>query len=347
MMTTFDVVIATRNRLDALNLSIPLMLAESRQPQKLIIVDSSDEHELVKELISKLTKGWSGEVVVIYESAPSSSRQRNIGMLHVISDVIIFPDDDSLIFPDTFEAMMHIYERDVDNNISAVCAAESISPPKGLLNNKESYDLTLADKVKKGIAKYRYAIEKVFIPNPLIVHGENINANKKNIPKWLDDENAIAVEYMTGFRMSFRSEVIKKHQFTEVFSGYCLAEDVEASFSAMNDGVLVGARNAKIYHHRYPSVRSRGYMMGYVQMVNNAYVLSKHMFEGEKRTKRAFYVSSVYKLFLYLFAIGNKYGRDRFLGSFSGLLLLSKLLKAQSGMELDELYAQEWKKRFE
>ena len=345
-MLTFDLVIATRNRLDALQLSIPLMLAEARQPERLIVVDSSDEHEPVKELIGRLVKGWAGEVVVIYESTPSSSKQRNIGMLHVTSEVVIFPDDDSLILPGTFGSMLSIYDRDEDECVSAVCAAESLSPPKGLLKEEGAYDLTLADKVKKGIAKYRYAIEKIFIPNPLIVHGENVNANKQNIPQWLEAENAVVVEYMTGFRMSFRSRVIKKHLFTEVFSGYCLAEDVEASFAAMNDGLIVGARNAQIYHHRYPSVRSRGYMMGYVQMVNNTYILSKYMIEGEKRTKRALYVSSAYKIFLYLFAIGNQYGRERLKGSISGFLLLPKLLKAKSGVELDELYAKEWKQRF-
>ena len=43
----FDVVIATRNRPQALELSIPLILGQSRQPKKLIVIDSSDDQTRV------------------------------------------------------------------------------------------------------------------------------------------------------------------------------------------------------------------------------------------------------------------------------------------------------------
>ena len=40
----FDIVLATRNRPEALALSIPLMLSQSRQPGRLIVIDSSNDH---------------------------------------------------------------------------------------------------------------------------------------------------------------------------------------------------------------------------------------------------------------------------------------------------------------
>ena len=49
----FDVVIATRNRPQALALSIPLILGQSRPPEKLIVIDSSDDHAAVAGIVAE------------------------------------------------------------------------------------------------------------------------------------------------------------------------------------------------------------------------------------------------------------------------------------------------------
>ena len=46
-------VIATRNRPEALALSIPLILGQSRKPRKLIVIDSSDDHAPVAEAVAE------------------------------------------------------------------------------------------------------------------------------------------------------------------------------------------------------------------------------------------------------------------------------------------------------
>jgi hypothetical protein len=47
----FDIVLPTRNRQMALQLSIPLMLSQSRLPLHFIVVDSSDSHSEVRQLV--------------------------------------------------------------------------------------------------------------------------------------------------------------------------------------------------------------------------------------------------------------------------------------------------------
>jgi len=318
------------------------MLLESRQPVNLIVVDSSDQHEPVKQLVQELTKGWPGNVVILYESLPSSSRQRNIGLDYVTSDVVIFPDDDSLILPGAFLNMMNIYDLDTNYSVSGVCSAEALLPPVGLIDSKESYKLSLGDKIHKQVAKWRYSLERLLIPDPLLIHGKQLTAAHP-LPAWLELENAVPVEYMTGFRMSFRTQVIKKYKFTEVFSGYCLAEDVGASFLALRDGLLIGARNAQIYHHKFPSRRANGYFMGLVLMINNAYVLSKSMEINNQKVVFACYAKSLYKLFLYLFGLRHSFGRARFRGAARGIWVMWKLFKVK-GNELDSAYTQEWQR---
>ena len=75
------------------------------------------------------------------------------------------------------------------------------------------------------------------------------------VPDWLSAENAVLVPWMTGFRMSFRTEVVRAVGFDEALKRYAVFEDVDASFRVLKTHVLVGARNAEIYHHKAPSRR--------------------------------------------------------------------------------------------
>jgi len=54
----YDVVIATRNRAEALALSIPRLIAQSWPPSRLIIVDSSDNSAAVRAAVLAATDGW-------------------------------------------------------------------------------------------------------------------------------------------------------------------------------------------------------------------------------------------------------------------------------------------------
>jgi len=52
----YTIAIATRNRLDALRLSIPRMVSQSRKPSQIVVADSSDNHEAIHSAITEITK---------------------------------------------------------------------------------------------------------------------------------------------------------------------------------------------------------------------------------------------------------------------------------------------------
>lgn len=338
---SFDVVVATRNRSDALAISIPLFISQSRQPAKIIVIDSSEDHEVVKHVVQDAAIGWSGEVRVEHSKIVSSSYQRNVGLGYSTADVIIFPDDDSFVLPGAFESMMEVYEADGDKAIAAVCSAEAINAPEGLFDSTKTYAVSLGDRFGKSIAKYRTWLEKRIIPDPLKIHGRKLS-REHQVPGWLSQENAVVVEYMTGFRMSFRSEVIKRCKFIEVFTGYCLAEDIGASFMAMEYGLVVGARNAQIYHHRYPGKRADATTYGFCQMANVAYVVAKTMKKNDVGTIASLYIRGLYKLLGYLPGLRNRYGREMFVGALVGLAATHKFFAASG--DLDSVYRSEFGK---
>jgi GT2 family glycosyltransferase len=275
---TFDVVIATRNRPEALALSIPLILGQSRQPEKLIVIDSSDDHAPVADIVARTTAGWDGEVIVEH-TARGSALQRNLGLRHVTADVVIFPDDDSLFHPGTSQAIMAVYERDTEGVIAGVCAAPDLTPPLGVpLEN--SYKMTATHARDARTRRLRNRLEKrLSYLKPAIYLGQILGA-RHPLPDWVGTFEFPMVEYMTGFRMSFRTDRIRAVGFDATLQGYALDEDVEASLAVARDGLLVGARHARIYHHKFPGGRPDPYRIGAIAVLNRAYVISKHIADG-------------------------------------------------------------------
>ncbi len=94
----FDIVLATRNRQQVLQLSIPLMLAQNRLPRRFIVVDASDDHSAVRRVVQDAFERTKtrAQLLILESPIAGSSYQRNIGLQYVESPVVIFPDDDVL-----------------------------------------------------------------------------------------------------------------------------------------------------------------------------------------------------------------------------------------------------------
>ena len=138
-----------------------------------------------------------------------------------------------------------------------------------------------------------------FFPDPLVTYGRS-RWGVQPKPTWLEDENAVLVEYMTGFRMSFRTNVIRASGFDETLGGYALFEDVDASFQVLKTHLLVGARNAKIFHYKVPTVSWIGSSIGAMQILNRAYVLKRHVASYDAFPVQELRRFNVYKLMQYV-----------------------------------------------
>jgi glycosyltransferase involved in cell wall biosynthesis len=323
-----DVVIATRNRRDALELSIPLLLSQSRKPERLIVVDSSDDPEAIESVVRPLAD-QSPVPIELIRSSPGSALQRNVGLSRVSSDVVFFPDDDSLVSPNALEALMRIYELDAEGVIGGVCTAEARRPPETMMERAiTAYRMSLFDRFKLKIGTQHRALEAKLMPSPFILHGQSC-WNVRPAPSWLERENAVLVEWMTGFRMSFRTQVIRRSGFDETLGRYALFEDVDASFSVMKDHLVVGTHNAQTFHHKAPGRRDSGRTLGVSQILNRAYVTCRHAAPGSAaRAQLTPY--SRYKVAQYAVGATSRFGRDKFIGASRAVRYIPELLRSPS-----------------
>lgn len=323
----FDIILITRNRQSVLPISIPLMLSQNRLPNLFVVVDSSDNQAETREVVENTFRRLNIDIALkIIPSKPGTSYQRNIGLKHTISPIVLFPDDDALWFPGVAESIMRIYERDEDGSIGAVCASESFISPPGVLEGMMPYRMDLRDRFQLMISPAVHCFESMYFPDPLMINIFSKSGYRKP-PNWFQEEGAALSGPMTGFRMSFRTEVIRRLGFDEALGRYSLFEDRDASLGVLKNYMIVCAKRAKVFHYRSPEPRTSGIEFGMMHILNRTYVVCKHSNFGSlarRRLRRYLY----YKVGRYLLQGHNKYGRQRLIGAWRGLLFVPKLLDA-------------------
>ena len=230
---------------------------------------------------------------------------------------------------------MDVYESDEARLVAGVCAEEAMRPPE-ISTFKPSYELNRRDELAKKMGRLFHLVISRMGPDPF----QRIGRRKTRIlrkPPFLSKERHVLVEFMTGFRMSFRSEIIRRVRFCETFEQYCLFEDTDASFSALDYGVLVGAKGAQIYHHKYPAKRADGFEYGAIQILNRAYVVSKHS-RGRPEEILCTWLHVSLQLLRYIFAAQTNFGFERLRGAYFGTRHVSQLLATRCDRKRDGIY---------
>jgi len=328
----YDIVMATRNRPEAVELSLPLILAQTRLPERIVFVDSSDDPEPIRRIV-EAAMATASVPMELHRSEAGLTLQRNIGIARCAADVVILPDDDSLLFPDAAAEIMDVYERDAAGRIAGVAAAPSSRPPEGVDIGQAAYEAEAPSRF--GIGEIRQRLKSRFAgANPVLIVGRRLNA-RHPMPEWAAARDVVSVAYMTGFRMSFRRRVLTEGFFDETLRRYGWFEDIDASFSAMRQGRVVAAERAKIYHHRHAGKRANGFTMGRWAILNNAYIILKHVranpeaFPAPGREVWRLWLFSLSRALCYLPGARDRFGVDRFLGSLAGLRSLASLVRSR------------------
>jgi len=272
-------------------------------------MDSSDDFKEVQSALANCSRP-DLPPIHLEQCERGSSLQRNLGLAHVQHPVVVFPDDDSILFEDAAEKLLSVYESDTNNSVAAVCGVESSRPPSDFPVNVPAYKMTRKDKILQRFGGKRTVVENALFPDPIRILSRRFFPIHP-VPEHLVAQGVLPVEWMTGFRMSFRTEIIRKVLFDTAFSRYSLFEDREASLGAWKFGAVVAAPGSRVFHYRCPERRDDGRRMGATQILNMAYIVAKH--SGPRDPARhALRRFARYKLLLYRLSARDDFGRDRF-----------------------------------
>ena len=182
------------------------------------------------------------------------------------------------------------------------------------------------EKLRKRFFQLRNMWESHIVTDPLKLRGRRRIA-EHGTPDWLASMNTVPVEWITGFRMTYRTDVARKERFSEELGQYALYEDVDISLRVMKEKLVVACLDAGIYHHRYPSNRANGRAIGAMHMLNRAFVLVKSG-EATSRERWAMWRWGTARTIIEILRARDLYGKQRRDGTIAAYLALRTMLAA-------------------
>lgn len=323
----YDCIIATRNRINAIRMSIPLILKQDLSPERLIVVDASDDHDSVRIEVSEISERLGAKNTVVVKSDTANlPRQRNIGLQFVQAPVVMFPDDDSMWHAGFASSVLKIYQADMRGQVGGVAGVCVLRPPPEL--KQPTYNRSKFRTIKQAIQPYRNYVEQRSFPKPFDVIGASTWTDKVDV---VDEVNSKRLAHITGYRMSFRTDAVKRVGFDETLgygSGYSYHEDMDVSLRLEREGyALVSAEDAKVCHLSFPGKRGDDYDYGFCAIANCVYVCKKTInCDTEILAIIERYLK--YKLFLYASRFYTNHDRQVFRGAFDAWRNRFQLLNA-------------------
>jgi GT2 family glycosyltransferase len=276
----YDVVVATLNRATSLENCLSMIEKQSECPARVIIVDAGNDHDQLRMNILA-HRDTAIEWIFLRSDVKSSSYQRNLGLREVKNEVVLMPDDDSMLHPAAAAEMMAGYRADTGGFVAGVSGiGVRISP---LADRSSQLQTTRA--FKDGVQPLRNRLESLLVPEPFKTFPQSLWRHR-SIPSWVDGRRFRLVESIGGYRLSLRSDLAKEHQFDETLGrgiGYALHEDMELSIRLQKLGyLLIAAQNAPVFHDVHPGRRAHGFNYGFCWIMNYVYACRKNIPEESR-----------------------------------------------------------------
>ena len=215
---TFSIVIPTLNRPDVLEETLVSIRKQSRQPERIVIIDQSSDNR------TKVLCRQYREVLYIHSTVKSSSIARNTGIDTVDSAIVFFLDDDVELLPDYFKTILNTYEKD-----------DSIVGVQGWVRKYHSFG-RVSNLIRK-VFLFEHDSGRMRLLSTFL--GTNF---EKRPPETTE------IEWCNGCGFSVRTSIAKKEKFEAYFFLYSLAEDRDFSYRCSKYGKLLMNPAAEMIH---------------------------------------------------------------------------------------------------
>jgi GT2 family glycosyltransferase len=266
MNLSISIIVCTRNRFDDFKKTIASLMQQSRLPDELIIVDSSDFMQ-IEEYLNTLKPMVN---IQYFHTQPGLTLQRNYGIRKSRGDLLFFFDDDVDLDPNYIREVERVFIKDTRREIGAV-GGHILNPLK---KQPMSFQVWIGHEV------YNFLT---------FVFGLGRNGNGRfrysGMPTHPDENKESGyIECLSGCCMAFRKEVFEKIEFDEYLPNYGLMEDVDISKRTLDIGYMIYyERSAALVHNESPKNRLNRYLWAEMTVVNYAYLFHKNWRQNRLR----------------------------------------------------------------
>lgn len=266
----FSLIVCTYQRAEALNRLLASVAIQTTYPDEILIIDGSKDLKTQQSISSQTIRNL--KCYKVEEKDRGLTRQRNFGIekLNPKSEIVCFLDDDVVLEPNYFEAVLEAFDSDIDIvGVGGVATNENLWKPS---NRNHS-----TDKVYVFEGFERNESQRFYLRNKLGLQSQELPgimpdfSHGRTYGYPLTGKN-YKVDLLIGMSMNFRRKVIEAEKFSLYFDGYGLYEDADYSLRALNYGKNVICTSARLEHHHDPSGRPDLYKYGKMVIRNGWYV---------------------------------------------------------------------------
>jgi GT2 family glycosyltransferase len=275
--------IATYKRPDILLECLGCLLQQTRMPDEVVIADASPDADANRARVQQELPRLAAATRFAYlTAAPGLTRQRNLILDSIQSDVILFLDDDTLAGPTYVEKMLAVYEADTAGRVGGVegavvegaaleaaDAAAADTPVKrpGLVRRLKGRAMALLEWAQHKYCDQAFPAAVCDVP----LHG---------VPDELKHLRVEAQRVLYGCAMSYRTALARRERANEHLGRYALLEDFDLSFRVGRTHALLRCLDAPCRHLRIQGGRLDPSLVAYLWMVNTAFITRTALPDG-------------------------------------------------------------------
>jgi GT2 family glycosyltransferase len=236
-------VLCTRNRPTEVRTCLATVRTQTRVPDRVVVVDSSDGAE-TEQLVTELATTWpDGSVITHLRAEPGLTRQRAAGIDATTADIVHFVDDDTVLDPGYFAAIVATFEADSGGRVGGV---------GGFVTDQPAHRFRRVD----ALLGLDSAAEGVVL------------ASGRNVRVYSEPPGPLDVDWLSGCAMSYRRAVFAAERPNIALGPDRNGEDVELSYRVRQRWRLVVTPDARIEHHESPRGRRSREQLVRVELIS-------------------------------------------------------------------------------
>jgi GT2 family glycosyltransferase len=231
----YSAVIPTKDRQDYANAAVDVLLAQTRAPQRIVIVDASDPpYEPAATLVAQAAR--LGVELVLVASVPSTSAQRNAGARGVETPIVLFLDDDVRIPPDYAEVLLERWEAAGLERFGGMAGTPAVVPRQGPVGR---------------------AVRRVTMLNYVDPSAEAMSLRRSGKVRYVPEpRRPVEVPALGAGATAYRTDLARAHGFDERFAGYAPGEDLDMAYRVGAAAPLVQTPEVRWTHLWDPRERA-------------------------------------------------------------------------------------------
>jgi GT2 family glycosyltransferase len=265
---TYTAVIPTLDRPVRARAAVEAVLAQSRLPTRIVVVDASEQPFEPDRALAARAEA-AGVRLEVVPAQPSTAGQRNRGIELADTPLVLLLDDDVTLDRDYVEVLLSRWEAAGLESFGAMVGIPAYVPHQGTAGRVLRRLFMLHYQAPRGRAtRLRRSRKLRLVPRP---------------------SAEVEVEACGAGYGLFRTDLLRRHPFDERFPGYAPGEDLEMSTRLAADAPILQVPAVSYLHEWDPRERvapQRWYHRGR----RETYFRLKHL-DDSALTRAAFYLS--------------------------------------------------------